>query len=128
MVNREKQLLELGFKHNEHQECYYLNKYDVSWYKDSWKIWEYSENDWYTYIECLKQDIKEAKLEQEREELYLLGFSAAEKGFKKKLMDKYNALNSQLQETGHIKLGKRVNVEKVAELKAKVELLKELMK
>jgi len=58
----------------------------------------------------------------------LKGVEIAEKEFKKKIKDKYNALNSQLQETEHIKLGKRVNLEKVAELKVKLELLKQLMK
>lgn len=59
---------------------------------------------------------------------FIGGFFAAEKEFKKKLKDKYNHLNSELKQLCTPKLGKIVNEEKVAELKAKLELLKDLIK
>ena len=55
------------------------------------------------------------------------GYEFGEKEFKKKLRDKYNALNSQYQEGMIPKLGRYKLTEEAIKLEGKVELLKELM-
>lgn len=57
----------------------------------------------------------------------LAGYNFAQKQYNKLLKDKYNHLNSELKQLTTQKLDKTVNEEKVAELKVKLELLKELI-
>ena len=55
------------------------------------------------------------------------GYEFGEKEFKKKLRDKYNALNSQYTEGMIPKMGRHKLTEEAIKLEGKVELLKELM-
>ena len=75
----------------------------------------------------LEQALK-AKEELENSELYLLGFNSAQKKFKIKLKDLYNAKNSQYKELTKPKLDRRNITEEGIKLETEVKLLKELMK
>lgn len=57
-----------------------------------------------------------------------IGFNSAKKEFKKKLRDKYNALNSQYTEGMIPKMGRHKLTEEAIKLEGKVELLRELIK
>ena len=54
---------------------------------------------------------------------FLVGFNSAQKEIK----DRYNNLNSQLQEAKKQKLSKRIDQEKIKELEIRVETLKQLL-
>lgn len=127
MSNREQQLLQIGFKKNEHQQCFSLYKYDKTWIINFWDLENFTDEEWEDDIEYTKNVIKSVK---RRYKKYLREHEAyyfAEKEFKKKLRDKYNALNSQYQEGMIPKLGRYKLTEEAIKLEGKVELLKELM-
>lgn len=56
-----------------------------------------------------------------------IGYNSAKKEFKKKLQDKYNALNSQYQEGMIPKLGRYKLTEEAIKLEIEVSLLKRLI-
>ena len=59
---------------------------------------------------------------------FIEGFSAKERIIKQKLKDSYNKYNSWLQQETQFKIGKgNPNLIRETELRAKVELLKELI-
>lgn len=124
---REIELLQLGFKKNEHQRCFHQWKYNSSWTFDFWTIEEFSDNRWNMSIEKYKKYLKEAKIELKQDELYVLGFNFAQKEFKKEIKDKYNHYNSKLKEATKTKLDRRDRTEYIIKLEAKVEILKSMM-
>lgn len=127
MSNREQQLLKIGFKKNEQMECYTMCKYDALWVVYFRQILNYNDHKWDILIEDKRYDLIETK-EQYFEGLRSSsGYELAQKELKKKLLDKYNHLNSQLSEEKHIKLTKTLNVEMIKELEIQVNLLKEII-
>lgn len=98
MNNREKQLLDLGFEKNDHQKCFSKWKYNCSWITDFWDLKVLSDERWNIHIENYKKHLKEAKIELENDELYLLGVKTAEKRIEQQIKDLYNKYHSQLKE------------------------------
>lgn len=120
---RQEQLLKLGFIRNDDQKSYIHHN---SGYVDFYKITDHTESEWYTFIECVKFDLREAKKELETNELYLEGVKSEKNRFKKKLKDKFNHYNSDLQAMKLHKMDKTLNREMILKLEAKIELLKKL--
>ena len=128
MNNREQQLLQLGFTKNEHQQCFHQWKHYSSWLVDFRDVYEPINYDWGCFIENLKYQFKQAEKALKQEELYILGFNSAQKGFKNKLTDKLNHYKSNLQDETKVKLNRLANKEKIRELEIRIGTIKELMK
>ena len=109
MNNREKQLLDLGFEKNDHQKCFSKWKYNCSWITDFWDLEVLSDERWNIHIENYKKYLKEAKIELENDELYLLGEKSAEKRIEQQP-----------------KLIKTVNKERILIISSKIDVLEEL--
>ena len=128
MKNREIELKKLGFELNNDQRCFYRWKYNSLYIFDFYDVGNLSDERWNIRIEDYKKYLQKSKEELENSELYLLGFNSAQKEFKKKLKDLYNARNSQLKELRVIKLDKWLQSVEEIRLVAEVNLLKEMMK
>lgn len=128
MENREIELKKLGFELNNDQRCFYRWKYNSLYIFDFYDVENLSDERWNIRIEDYKKYLQKSKEELENSELYLLGFNSAQKEFKKKLKDLYNAKNSQLKELRVIKLDKWLQSVEEIRLVAEVNLLKEMMK
>jgi hypothetical protein len=129
MTARQIQLLKLGFKPNEHQDCYILSKYDSTWYVDFNKVTDYDDSKWNIFMDDLIYDLEHTRIGFIGDLTNSEGYNFAKKEIRQKLLCELNKYRSWLQEETQPKMGRRTsNVEKVIELKAKVELLKELMK
>lgn len=128
MNTREVQLLKLGFYLNEHQDCYILFKYDATWYIDLEKITSYDESKWNILMNDLMYDIYQTKIYFIGDLKESEGYNFAKKEIRQKLLDELNKYRSWLQQETQSKMDRRTsNVEKVIGLKAKIELLKQLM-
>jgi len=127
MDSREIELNKLGFEKNEHQQSYGLYKFNTSWYVDFWYILEYSEHEWHILMSDLKYDIEMIKSQSYEALKVSDGYKLAQKENKKKLVDKYNHLNSLLTQAKHVKLTKIINDDLVRDLTIQVKLLKELI-
>lgn len=124
---REQQLLQMGFKKNEHQQCFSLYRYDNTWTIDFWDLENFTDEEWegdieYTKynIECVKRGHKNYLREHE-------AYDFAVKENKKQLLDKLNHYKSNLQEETKVKLNRLANKEKIRELEIRIETIKELM-
>ena len=128
MNNREQQLLQMGFKYNPHQLQYELSKYEVLYRVEIWKLTDYTDRKWNILIEDIKYDLQEVKKRYYEDLRMSYGYNLAEKEIKKKLKDEYNKYNSWLQQETQFKIGRgNPNLIRETELRAKVELLKELI-
>ena len=121
-------LKKLGFELNNDQRCFHRWKYNSLYIFDFYDVENLSDVRWSIRIEDYKKYLQKSKEELENSELYLLGFNSAQKEFKKKLKDLYNAKNSQLKELRVIKLDKWLQSVEEIRLVAEVNLLKEMMK
>ena len=128
MNSREIELKKLGFELNNDQRCFHRWKYNSLYIFDFYDVENLSDERWNIRIEDYKKYLQKSKEELENSELYLLGFNSAQKEFKKKLKDLYNAKNSQLKELRVIKLDKWLQSVEEIRLVAEVNLLKEMMK
>ena len=128
MNSREIELKKLGFELNNDQRCFHRWKYNSLYIFDFYDVGNLSDERWNIRIEDYKKYLQKSKEELENSELYLLGFNSAQKEFKKKLKDLYNAKNSQLKELRVIKLDKWLQSVEEIRLVAEVNLLKEMMK
>ena len=128
MNSREIGLKKLGFELNNDQRCFHRWKYNSLYIFDFYDVGNLSDERWNIRIEDYKKYLQKSKEELENSELYLLGFNSAQKEFKKKLKDLYNARNSQLKELRVIKLDKWLQSVEEIRLVAEVNLLKEMMK
>ena len=127
MNSREQQLLKLNFKKNEHQQTYNTLKYDRQYYVNFWEIEELDDYEWNSLIENLIRGFKTSKKQYFEGLRQSPGYELAQKKRKKKLLDKYNYINSQLSEEKNRKLTKTLNLEKIKELEIKVKLIKEII-
>ena len=128
MNSREKQLLQLGFEKNMHQQCYGMYKYGSMWTVDFWDITEFTNEEWEEDIKFLKEALRLAK-KRYFEDLKLSdGYNFAQKEIKQKLLDKLNHLRSDYQQQTQSKLDKSPNYKRETELQAQITLLKDLMK
>lgn len=125
---REKQLLSLGFKRNDHQRCFHQYKYSSDWTFDFWDVEELDDTRWSISVENYKKYLQEAKTELESDELYLLGVKSAEKRIKQQILDLKNKYKSNLQQETHIKLNKEINKDRVNELLIKLSVIEEIEK
>jgi hypothetical protein len=92
-----------------------------------YQISNLTEQEWNVFIEESTRDFNEDK-KQHYEALKLSeGYNFAQKEFKRKLKDLYNAKNSQYKELTKTKLDKRDRTEYIIKLEAKVEILKQLL-
>jgi len=127
MNNREQQLLQMGFKKNEHQWCFSKYLYGQTCIVDFIEI-EQSNDSWDSFLSLLKSRLKLGKSLYELELIESDGYKFAQKEIKKELKDKLNALKSKLAEEKTEKISKRIDKEKIRELEIKIETIKELMK
>lgn len=127
MVDRKQQLLQLGFEENGHQQCFYNWIFEQSWYVDSYRVYEDSDDSWDNYLEKIKSDLKEAEKQFYLDIRSSFEYNFAEKEFKKKIRDYYNKYNSWLKEETSPKLGRSPNFKRETELRAKVDCLKEIL-
>ena len=127
MNSREIELKKLGFELNNDQRCFYRWKYNSLYIFDFYDVENLSDVRWSIRIEDYKKYLQKSKEELENSELYLLGFNSAQKEFKTKLKDKYNAKNSQYKELTKPKLGRKEMTVYTIKLEAEVNLLKQLL-
>jgi len=127
MENREQQLLQMGFKKNEHQNSYRLYKFDKEWYVDFWKITDYTDHKWNILIEDIKYDFSEVKKQFYEDVRNSFEYKFAVKENKKQIQDKYNHLNSLYQQLKIPKLDRYKLSEEGIRLEAQVELLQKLL-
>ena len=128
LTNRELELLQMGFKYNPHQLQYELSKYDCLYRVEKFKFEAYTDHKWNILIEDIKYDLETVKKQYYDDLKQRPAYDFAVKEFKKKLKDEYNKYNSCLQQETQFKIGKgNPNLIRETELRAKVELLKELI-
>ena len=128
LTNRELELLQMEFKRNENQTAYILFKYDSNWYVDFWKLSDYTDHKWNILMEDIKYDLEMVKKQYYDDLKRHSAYNFAQKEIKKKLKDEYNKYNSWLRQETQFKIGKgNPNLIRETELRAKVELLKELI-
>ena len=127
LTNRELELLQMGFRYNEHQLEYELSKYEVLYRVEIWKLTDYTDHKWNILIEDIKYDLETVKKQYYDDLKQRPAYDFAVKEFKKKLKDEYNKYNSWLQQETSSKLDRSPNFKRETELRAKVELLKELI-
>lgn len=126
-LSREQQLLGLGFEQDFELECFFKSDYGKIWYLHFSQIFDYDKLDWACFYVELKIDISEAKKIHKSILLYEDGYKSAEKEFKKKIRDCYNKYNSWLKEETSSKLARSPNFKRETELRAKVEVLQQLL-
>lgn len=126
ILNREQQLLDLGFEKNEDQRCYTQYEYGQTWRFDFWSIEELNDRRWDIQIENYKFFLKESKKGLKSDEKYLLGVESAKKEIEQKVKDLYNKYCSLLKEEQQPKLTKTINKERVLTLSSKIDVLGEL--
>ena len=127
MNSREIELKKLGFELNNDQRCFHRWKYNSLYIFDFYDVENLSDVRWSIRIEDYKKYLQKSKEELENSELYLLGFNSAQKEFKRKLKDLYNAKNSQYKELTKPKLGRKEMTVYTIKLEAEVNLLKQLL-
>lgn len=128
LTNRELELLQMGFKYNPHQLQYELSKYDCLYRVEKFKFEAYTDHKWNILIEDIKYDLETVKKQYYDDLKRRSAYKFAEKELKQKLKDSYNKYNSWLQQETQFKIGKgNPNLIRETELRAKVELLKELI-
>ena len=128
LTNRELELLQMGFKYNPHQLQYELSKYDCLYRVEKFKFEAYTDHKWNILIEDIKYDLETVKKQYYDDLKQHPAYDFAQKEIKKKLKDEYNKYNSWLRQETQFKIGKgNPNLIRETELRAKVELLKELI-
>ena len=129
MSNREQQLLKIGFKRNNHQRSYELNKYDKTWRVNFFQISDYTDQRWDILVDDIYYDLVEVKKQYYQSLKNSAGYIFAQKEIKKKLLDKLNHLRSDYKDLTKNKMSKRnSNFKLETELQSKIALLKELTK
>ena len=127
LTNREIELYKLGFKKNEHQQCFSLYKYDNTWTIDFWDLENFTQDEWEGDMEFIKYSIKCVKRGHVNYLKSSEGYNFAVKEKNKQIKDKINALKSKLAEEKRQKLTKTINQERVKELEAQIKILQELL-
>ena len=61
LTNRELELLQMGFRYNEHQLEYELSKYEVLYRVEIWKLTDYTDHKWNILMEDIKYDLEMVK-------------------------------------------------------------------
>ena len=128
LKQREIQLLQMGFRYNEHQLEYELSKYEVLYRVEIWKLSDYTDHKWNILIEDIKYDIEMVKKQYYDDLKRHSAYKLCEKQIKQQILDLKNKYKSHLQEETNCKIGKNINFVKTTELKAKISTLIELEK
>ena len=128
LTNRELELLQMGFRYNEHQLEYKLSKYEVLYRVEIWKITDYTDHKWNILIEDIKYDLKMVKKQYYDDLKRRSAYKFAQKEIKQQILDLKNKYKSHLQEETNCKIGKNVNFVRETELKAKISVLIEIEK
>ena len=126
LKQREIQLLQMGFRYNEHQLEYELSKYEVLYRVEIWKLSDYTDHKWNILIEDIKYDLEMVKKQYYDDLKRHSAYKLSEKQIKQKILDLKNKYKSHLQEETNYKIGKNINFVKETELKAKISVLIEL--
>ena len=128
LKQREIQLLQMGFRYNEHQLEYELSKYEVLYRVEIWKLSDYTDHKWNILIEDIKYDIEMVKKQYYDDLKRHSAYKLCEKQIKQQILDLKNKYKSHLQEETNCKIGKNINFVRETELKAKISTLIELEK
>ena len=126
LTNRELELLQMGFRYNEHQLEYELSKYEVLYRVEIWKLTDYTDHKWNILIEDIKYDLKMVKKQYYDDLKRRSAYKFAQKEIKQQILDLKNKYKSHLQEETNCKIGKNINFVRETELKAKISTLIEL--
>ena len=128
LTNRELELLQMGFRYNEHQLEYELSKYEVLYRVEIWKLTDYTDHKWNILMEDICYDLQMVKKQYYDDLKRHSAYKFAEKQIKQQILDLKNKYKSHLQEETNCKIGKNINFVKETELKAKISTLIELEK
>ena len=126
LKQREIQLLQMGFRYNEHQLEYELSKYEVLYRVEIWKLSDYTDHKWNILIEDIKYDLEMVKKQYYDDLKRHSAYNFAVKEKNKQIKDKINALKSKLAEEKRQKLTKTINQERVKELEVQIKILQEI--
>ena len=126
-TNRELELLQMGFRYNEHQLEYELSKYEVLYRVEIWKLTDYTDHKWNILMEDIKYDLQMVKKQYYDDLKQHPAYNFAVKEKNKQIKDKINALKSKLAEEKRQKLTKTLNQERVKELEVQIKILQELL-
>lgn len=128
MKNREIELYKLGFKKNEQQASFHLNKFGKSGFISFHKIYETDDVFWSNFIEKIKEELKIEERQYYDDLKRHSAYNFAQKQLKQQILDLKNKYKSHLQEETNCKIGKNINFVRETELKAKISTLIELEK
>ena len=128
LTNRELELLQMGFRYNEHQLEYELSKYEVLYRVEIWKLTDYTDHKWSILMEDIKYDLQMVKKQYYDDLKRHSSYNFAQKQIKQKILDLKNKYKSHLQEETNCKIGKNINFVRETELKAKISVIVELEK
>jgi len=126
LTNRELELLQIGFRYNEHQLEYTLSKYDVLYRVEIWKLSDYDDHKWSILMEDICYDLQMVKKQYYDDLKRHSAYTFAQKEIKQQILDLKNKYKSHLQEETNCKIGKNTNFVKETELKVKISTLIEL--
>ena len=127
LTNRELELLQMGFRYNEHQLEYELSKYEVLYRVEIWKLTDYTDHKWNILMEDIKYDLEMVKKQYYDDLKRHSAYKFAVKEKNKQIKDKINALKSKLAEEKRQKLTKTINQERVKELEVQIKILQGLL-
>ena len=128
LTNRELELLQMGFRYNEHQLEYELSKYEVLYRVEIWKLSDYTDHKWSILMEDICYDLQMVKKQYYDDLKRHSAYKFAQKQIKQQILDLKNKYKSHLQEETNCKIGKNINFVRETELKAKISTLIELEK
>ena len=128
LTNRELELLQMGFRYNEHQLEYKLSKYEVLYRVEIWKLTDYTDHKWNILMEDIKYDLEMVKKQYYDDLKRRSAYKFAQKEIKQQILDLKNKYKSHLQEETNCKIGKNINFVRETELKAKISALIEIEK
>jgi hypothetical protein len=126
-TSREIDLLRLGFEKNQHQETYIAFKYDRHWHVDFWEVEELDGYEWSVLIEDLSSRLTRAKNQWYNDLKTHPAYELRAKEDKKQILDALNKYKSWYKQETQCKMGRgNPNLIRETELRAKIEILKEL--
>ena len=94
LTNRELELLQMGFRYNEHQLEYELSKYEVLYRVEIWKLTDYTDHKWSILMEDIKYDLQMVKKQYYDDLKRHSSYNFAQKQIKQKILDLKNKYKS----------------------------------
>lgn len=125
-MNRQQQLVKLGFKINEAQMQYSAYWYQKNFYVSFIQISDCSESEWRNVIENIDFEVTYLKKNYQTLDSYQAGMRQKKKQTDKIILDLLNKIRSNLADVQRVKLTKIIDEDKIKLLEGQILVLIEL--